>query len=330
MNENVSKDDFFNNMREDFLNKGATIVEYELEEQVNEVVEVRKEYPLKNTELLSVEIITKELPKQIKDKVREHQSNLRRIIYATAQYIEENRFNDINEELKNVDLSKIERSKVEGLINSQKKINYSFQTLNAGMEIFSIVNKTVLEKIKNNDFENTKDGKIQKNTNYLANAILVFELTNFIIEHIKGFSLVGIDEIKEIEKNIMKDLEKNEANDNKLEEKTNNSDNQDMKDNILMSIQGRKETRKVIREKWDNFMRRMTDLDDGISKSLKMTSELELIRDNAKNQLDILQVIATVQVLEKNLEIFEGLSFMKKIELAPLNADEAKDLLGLS
>lgn len=322
--------EFFNSMREDFLQKGSALANHEFEVQTKEVVALRKEYPLKNTDLLSVEIVNKELPRKIKEKVKEHQGNLRKIIYATAQYVEENRFDNIDGEIERIDLSKIEKDKVQNLVNAQKKVNYSFQTLDAGMEIFSRVNQSLLDKLKNDDFEDSKTGKMGKTSTYLANAILVFELTNFAIEHLESFSLIGVDEIEEIKKNVMADLNENEQRDKKLKEDVGNVSSQEMKDNILSSIEGREGARRVIREKWETFTQRLNVLENGVSKSKHMTAELRLVRDNARNQLGILQVIATIQALEKNLEVFEGLSFMKKIELAPLNAEEARDLLGLS
>ena len=322
--------DFFNNMREEFLQKGSALADHELGIQTEEVVELRKEYPLKNTDLLSVEIINKDLPRKIKEKVREHQGNLKKIIYATAQYVEENRFDNIDDEIEKIDLSKIEKNKVQSLINAQKKVNYSFQTLDAGMEIFSRVNQGLLDKLKNNDFEDSKNGKMKKTSTYLANAILVFELTNFAIEHLENFSLIGVDEIEEIKKNVLMDLKDNEQRDKKLKEDACNISSQEMKATILSSVKGREGARKMIREKWETFTQRLNVLEEGVSNSKQMTAELRLVRDNARNQLDILQVIATIQALEKNLEVFEGLSFMKKINLAPLNAEEARDLLGLS
>ena len=324
------KNDFLDKMRDDFLNKGSMLVEHELETQVQEVIDVRKEYPLKNTEILSGEIITKDIPKAIKKKVIAHQENLRKIIYATAQYIEENRFDDIDKAIKDIDLSKLEVNKIQNLVNAQKKINYSFQTLDAGVEIFSRVNQNLLDKIKNNDFEANQDGKMKKTGAYLANAVLVFELTSFIIQHLNNFNLIGIDDVEAIEKSVLVDLENAEKDDEKLKKDAINASNIDIKDNILKAIEGRDEVREVVRKKWKSFNEKIKSIENGVGKSLQMVEELKLVRDNARNQLDTLQIIATIQALEKNLEVFEGLAFMKKIELSPLNAKEASDLLGLN
>jgi len=314
-------------IRAEFLFKGKILMEKELEQEVDYVIRLRDEYPLSNTDILTDNIImNKDLPSQIKCNIREYCENVKKIIHATTYFIEENKFNSVEDAISKTELSKFEKDRILNLLQSQKMINYSFQTLRVTIELFSKINENILIKIKN---ECHSQDKIGQSKLYLKNAILVYELTNFLVNYIETFGLLGVNELRAIREDVFNDIEKNKRDDEELTNRLFQVSNE-MRDSIMKDINNRKQIRELIKKKWNEFDTKIDSLNKGVASAINFLSELKVIRDNAKNQISVLQIIATIQVLEKNFEIARGLTFMNKISLAPLTPVDACNLLGIS
>lgn len=170
--------------REFFLQQGAQLIQGELEEQANLAVQLKQEVELRNVDLLSTSIIAnKDVHKTVKGKIQEYSQNIQKILFATAHFIEKEKFATVDEAINNISLSKFDKHRLEGLVGAQKNLSFSYCTLSAVIEIFKIANKNILDEIAQSGFADTIDKRLNKNTLYLKNAIIVYELTNFVVNY---------------------------------------------------------------------------------------------------------------------------------------------------
>jgi hypothetical protein len=311
--------------RDEFLVKGSKVLESELIQAVNYSTSLQNhlDIELKNVDVLSTSILAnKNLNENIKKQIRDYSDNLQKILLATTDFIEEKSFTSVEEAVSSLDLSKYDKNRISTLITAQKKISFSFQTLNVAIELFSRVNESLLEKIKesNNNFESIKLR--------LQNAILVYELTQFISNFINEFGLVGIEDIEYIREDVFQDIERlNVADQNLLS--TLKNVRKETVDMISDDIKNREIGRTLVKKKWEEFNSRIKSIQEGIGSVKAFIPDLKAIRDNAKNQIEFLQIIATIQVLQSNLEIIKNISYIKKLAIAPLTTEDACNLLGI-
>ena len=176
--KNLSSRDFF-------LQQGAQLIQGELKEQANLAVELQQEVELRNVDLLSTSIIAnKDVHKTVKGKIQEYSQNIKKILFATAHFIEKEKFATVDEAVKNISLSKFDKNRLEDLVSAQKNLSFSYSTLSAVIEIFKIANKNILDEIAQSAFADTVDKRLNKTTLYLKNAIIVYELTNFTVNYV--------------------------------------------------------------------------------------------------------------------------------------------------
>lgn len=312
--------------REEFLAKGSKVLESELKKEVDYALGLQNqlEVELRNVEILSTSIVAnKNLHENVKKQIRQYGENLQKILLATADFIEEKKFASVDEAVNALDLSKYDKNKISRLLAAQKNIAFSFQTLNVAIELFSRVNETLLEKIK-------QSGNALENMKFrLQNAILVYELTQFVSNFIQEFGLVGSEDIETIRKEVFKDIERLKIADENLKAGLKDV-SKETTDMVLSDVKNREVGRDLVKKKWEEFDERIKSIQEGVGSVKKVIPDLQAIRDNAKNQIEFLQIIATIQVLQSNLEIIKNLSFIKNFALAPLTPEDACNLLGIN
>lgn len=313
--------------KEDYLAEGARILEEEIANSVDYSVSLQNESALRNIEILSDELIAnKHLHKNVKKKIKEYQKNFSKILAATAKFIEEEKFSSVDQALDYIDLGRFDRKRISDLFLIQKRISFSFQTLNVAIEFFAKINESLLEKIEQSDpstqrFEHTKL--------LLKNAILVYELTSFIAKYIEKYGLVGIEELDTIRQDVYKDLHQQQKEEENLQAKLKSAHLDETRKMILRDIQNRKKVIDLVKRKWNEFDNRIKRLQEGVDSSKKIIADLELIRMNARNQINLLQVMVSVQIVQDNLDIIKNLSHIKNFALAPLTPEDAMALLGI-
>ncbi len=77
-----------------------------------------------------------------------------------------------------MEISANEKQRVNALVSAEKKVFISFESLRNTIELLSRVNVFILEKI--DESEKSKDEATERKM-VLANALLVYELTDYVI-----------------------------------------------------------------------------------------------------------------------------------------------------
>lgn len=313
--------------RNDFISKGAEHLENELDKGVDYFVEFQNRTELKNIDILSSNILQGEYAnRKVKKQIANYKSNLNKIIYGVAKYIEDKKFSSVNEAVSNLNLATYDKNRVSKLLNFQKKLSFSFETLNVVIELFSAVNESLLDKIK------SSESQYEKTDLFLKNAILVYELIDFTHNFIIEYNLDGTDDIKNVKMEALEEIERTTKDDEILKEKLSNSPNvsERTKKMVEQDIESRNSIRELVKEKWKDFDHKILAMQEGVKSAQSITFDLDVLKDNARNHINILHIIAAVQVLEKNIEVVKSFSHIKDVKLAPLTPEDACNLLGIT
>lgn len=316
--------------RDLFLKQGAELIQEELESQGDFSVELQQDIELRNVDLLSENIIlNKGIHKDTKVKINNYSKNIRKILFATAHFIETENFSSVDEAINKIQLSKFDKGRIDGLVNAQKNLSFSYATLSSIIEIFRAANENILNEISGSKFSDSANKRLNKTALYLKNAIVVYELTDFVIKYLSGFQLEGIDDIKSIQKDVYFDIDQNQLADKKLENQVAKA-SEKLRETTLKEIEQRNAIREKIKEKWENMLGQIDGQLKSVSDAKEFVYDLKIIRDNVKNRIDILNLTATTALVENSIDVVSELAFnMQGLSLPPLDEKTACELLGL-
>jgi hypothetical protein len=316
--------------RDLFLQQGAELIQDEFNNQADFSVQLQQDVELRNIELLSSSLmVNKNVHKNIKGKVNEYSQNIQKILFATAHFIEKEKFESVDEAINAISLSKFDKNRLIDLVKAQKCLSFSYSTLSAVIEIFKIANKNILDEISQVGFADSAEKRINKTSLYLKNAIVVYELTNFVVDYLSSFQLNGINDIKYIQQEVYRDIEKSHKDDEELKKQVNRG-SEKLRDMMLQEINQRGAMRERIKEKWAIMLQQIDKQTQTVGEAKNFIDDLKIIRDNAKNRIDILNITATTALVENSINMISELaSNMQDWALPPLDEKTACELLGL-
>jgi hypothetical protein len=316
--------------RDEFLKQGAELIQDELDGQANFSVQLQQDVELRNVELLSGSLLAnKNIHKNIKTKVENYSQNIQKILFATAHFVEKEKFETVDEAINAISLSKFDKNRLLNLVNAQKCLSFSYSTLSAVIEIFKMANKNILDEIIKVGFADSTEKRVNKTALYLKNAIVVYELTNFVVNYLSSFQLNGINDIKAIQQEVYRDIEKSHKDDEELKKQVNRG-SEKLRDMMLQEIEQRSAMRDRIKEKWAIMLQQIEKQTETVGEAKNFIDDLKIIRDNAKNRIDILNITATTALVENSINMISELaSNMQDWALPPLDEKTACELLGL-
>ena len=319
----------FDEQREQYLMKGTDLIHNELHNQADYVMEIQNDIRLKNIDTLSSSIIAnRNINKSIKQAIQEYGNNIGKLILATAYYIDSIEYEDTDNKLGRMKLNKFDMHRLSGLLNAQRKLTLSFQTLSTTVEIFKRINEQLLSDIDNSPKATTPEAKMQKTKLYLKNAIIIYELTHFVTNRLESFGLEGIQDILDIKVEVFSDIEINKKNDEILQRQLEGR-NESLREATEKDLTERQRVRELIIKKWQNMLEQISSLQQKVGDAKGYIEDLRIIRDNARNQIDVINLIATTQVVQNTLQVIGGLSDIRNWAIAPLNEKTACELLGI-
>ena len=293
---------------------------------MKEVMEIRRNYHIEDTDLLSTRIShIEEIPMAAKKNIGYFHNRINEVINSVAERIEEKKYNSPEKELNNMVLSYKDRISAGKLLNSDKNVHVSFQALRITVELFSELNQMIIEKIEESIIPHQQTNLI------LSNAILVYELTNFVISFLENFNLNGVDEIKSLHDVAKKKIRHFKIQQKELKSKASAPEiDLIIKNQILNDIEMRNKSIVVLEKEWKNYVQSILSLNNEIKVINKKIPTLELIRENAKTQIILIESVAMLQVLKQNISAIEGsILTLEKIELVTLSPNRVRRLLGI-
>lgn len=166
------------------------------QEQVSKVQDLRKKCPLDAIDIVSSNIDrNKNISNKIKTDLSLLHSKFNILINEVASTLEDASYKETKNIIDHMNLSYKDKTKSNLLIEADKKRLISIRSLNLTIEIFNEFNKNIEKELDN--AINTKNINSEKNL-LLINAIIFYELTDFLIKYINNFKINGIDELKRV------------------------------------------------------------------------------------------------------------------------------------
>jgi hypothetical protein len=302
-----------------------------IDKHIEQVFQIRQSFSLGDTEILSSNIaINHDIPTEIQQQIGSFQAKLRAVIERAALEIENYKYRSSEEAISKMRLSYNERTQVNELLSADKKINISFQSLKVATELFSSLNDQIVQQIE--EYEKSEDTLLEREL-LLANAILVYELSDFLVSYLESFKLQGAEEISKTQRYMNEKLTQLEQEQDDLKQRAESDEIRDpqVKQQIVSNTESRKKAIQRVRDEWKNYADVIEELRTNLSATTKEIPTLKLIRDDAKSQIDVLTVATVMNAIKSSVNAFESaILTLKKVKLISLNDDRVIKLLNIS
>ena len=301
-------------------------------DHVDLFMQIRSEFQVSGDEALLSTNIGKasNVPSQVKQQIVELQTKFSRIINSVAIHIEEKKYETAEQAIAGMQekqqLAVSQKEMMQKLVNSDKTFHISCQSLKVTVDFFTSLNEYVIQEI-----ENCSDPD-QETRLVLGNAVLVYELTDFVIKYLQSFKVEGVAGIQSVKGEIERKIQRIQAEIQDLKGKANRKEIfQEVRENILSNVAERERAIVIMQEAWAEYLGEVKGISDESTGFItQWIPNLELIRDDAKNQIGVLDVLVIVRVLKSNLIALKtAVTRLETMKLVSLSPDRVRRLLGV-
>lgn len=307
---------------EKILRKGRDMMFKTYEEQKDFGMKLQNKFDfLMNGDILTTELpFRDEIPKKYCERIKSYRKRVREIISGVAAELQEQKFKGLDHEIKSAGLSKYQERRYIKVRDAQKELYASYDAVRESLNYITDFNNFLLKKI------NESSG-MKKTDLLLLNAIIIYELTDAIIYLIDDFQLRGKDTLRSINNQVLIELKSQQKHDDELWTRASGGSSE-IEKSIIKSTKERSQIRDIVAIKWQKIWEQVSELEKNISSARGYLPTLRLIRDNAKGQLNILEVIGITQIVQSNIRSLQEICAFTNIELAPLTKEDVFGLIG--
>jgi hypothetical protein len=284
---------------------------------------IRGNYSLEDSELLSPNIArARDIPKRVRDDVSQLHARIRDIIEQVASNIEGGKYQETESVAKNLP-GRSERERAIRLVEADKEIRISYETLRLTVEFFSELNSQVLARIQQ---ERSEDRRIQM---LFGNAITIYEMADFVIDYIESFSPGGFRELDTLHQETLRRIEKAREDQESLAASARRDGIEPkVREGILEDVRIRGDALDAFQQEWDNYVAETKQFQGRVDEVHKKIPTLELIRENARVQLNILELVSMLRFLRQSADAFKAaVETLQGFRLAPLTASKVRRLV---
>ena len=324
-----SMGDYLRDIEEAEKEAASNALEDILNQHVEAIIEIRRTQPVDNKDLVSNNLSSKNIIESVKQDVTKLHEKMQILINLAAERIEERHYESIDQVLADSDMGYNERNRVQKFVSTDKQFAISCQSVRVCMELFSELNRRIHDKM--NEAVMSGDTRAEKNM-ILGNAVLVYEVADFLSKYIETFRIQGLDSFQEVHRemqnfsaNLRKEIEetRKDAADPGIDE--------DLRKSILASAEGQENLISAIDKEWKTFMSTLDNAQKQVSTVSQKLPSIRLIKKNAYNQLSVLQAAEIVNIVKGNITALNAAKVaLEKIELAPLPEERIRRLLGIN
>jgi hypothetical protein len=320
--ENKSPDQIIDEIQRE---AGVLAIQKITNNHVDDITYVREHFPVNDLDLLSTRVGNiRNIPNEVRQRIAGFQTRVRKVIETVATDIEARKYARTEQDITNMDISANEKLRVNALVNAEKKLFVSFESLRETIELLSKVNVFILEKI--DESEKNQDQSTERKM-VLANALLVYELTDYVITYIETFSLQGVNDIKAIYQNELQKLQDLETQANDLRGRAQSATSKQVRDATFEYAYNIQSSVAVMRQEWATYLNDINQLIASIRATRSMVSDLKLMRDSASLQIDFISSALTLGILRKNyLALFDSVRGLETLKLVSMNPDRVRRL----
>ena len=308
-------------------NAGNQAIKQIVDNHINGVMYVRAHYPVSDQDLLTRNIVqTRAVPSHISADIGQLHNKIRSIIQQIAFRIENRKYKTAEEAVQNMRLALADRQRAQQLVQADKSIHISYQALKTTVEFFADFNQIILEKIR-------RAGSTQSETDLLlGNALLVYELTDYVISYIENFVVSGIEDITRLHEETKQKIAEFRRQQEGLEQRAQSASVEEaVRNQIITDIEAREKSIDLLEQEWTGYIEMATSLRSEADKIRNKVPTLEVIRENAKVQINLIQAVAMLQILKQNIGTMRTtIITLENMRLASLSPNRVRRLLGIS
>ncbi|WP_181784505.1 hypothetical protein [Pseudonocardia pini] len=295
-----------------------------LERHVGAVLALRSAQRLDDPELLSPEAGSRRpVPRPVADEVGRLHAEVRRIITEVASRIETLGDEPGADREGAVPLSLANRERATRLDAADRQVRVSYQALRSTIEYFASVNRSVAERI-------TRAGSAQQEiTLLLGNAVMIYEVTNFVIDYLDRFTIDGEAELHRIREETMRRLDGLQADRKRLGQRVTDPDVEPaVRDRILEDLHDGDEVDAAVRSEWDSYLAEVGEMRSLAGQAARKRKTLEVIRDHARLHIGTMQEVAMLNFLRSNAEaVHQTVLTLESFQLPRLSPSRIRRLI---
>jgi hypothetical protein len=303
---------------------GIRVINQTLGEHIRRVSDIRSYHLMDNSSLLSSNISrARDVPVEVRDQVASLHGRIRQIIGQVAWSIETGHYQDTEGSVQNLP-GRGERERAARLIQADKAICVSYETLRLTVDYFSELNGQVLEQTE-------REISPQRQSQMMfGNAIMIYELADFMIGFIRGFSPGGLIELEALHEETLERIRRARDEKKSQEMRARQDDIEaSVRASVLDNLRQTDSALEVLQQEWQSYVAQTRQLHERIAEVKNKIPTLELIRDNARLQLDVLELVAMLRFLRQNDEaVRAAIRTLHGLRLVPLTPDRVRRLLG--
>ncbi|WP_460195006.1 hypothetical protein [Thermosynechococcus sp. FA-CM-4201] len=267
------------------------------------------------------------LPNAVTEQINSLATKISFIIHDVAEQIENENYKNWQEAVEGLSaMPRERREQLEGLVEGEKQINISVQSLGITVEVFSFVNKQILGELESAEIAGDKE-KQKKLIVY--NGVLVHELAKAIIKYLDQFKVYGLDKIREVDKSIRERIQKINSQIADLERLANKPAIDPVTAETYKSqIRNSREIVERMLAAWQEYKDKT---DQASSQAIKacgdLRTRLEAKKSSAALQICLLDVALMIGTMRETFQEFEKITTeVEGLELAVLTPERVTSL----
>ncbi|MFJ7214671.1 hypothetical protein [Amycolatopsis sp. NPDC098790] len=295
-----------------------------LDGHITQVLAVRARHSVEVTDLLSANIgRNPAIDQQVRADVAGLHARIRTVIEQVAEHIENQRYQDVEAAVRVLPAGYAEREWAYRLVQTEKRMHVSYESLRLTVEFLSALNQSILSRIE-------REQSAQRLSDMMfGNAIVIYELTDFVIGYVAGFALSG--DLDQLHREARDRVDQTRAEQRALEERLRGENvPAAMREQVLDDIRNREAAFREIDREWDKYLGEVREMREKAEGTRAILPALEIFRDNARIQIMTLQLVAMLRVLKQNsASLRSTVDTLQGFRLAPLSPTRVHRLLGM-
>lgn len=316
---------FASPVEEAHYHAGVRAIAKVMDRHLDALLSLRERLNLDDTDLLSATGSSKrDVPREVVGEVDRLRRDMREIILDIAGRIEDSNYRDAEHAIQEMPMARSERERAISLVTADKRMHTSYRALQMVVEYFSELNQGVLDKI------DREESPVREANMMLGNAIMIFELTDFVIRYVTQFRLDGEDDLSRVYESTKDRIDALRQEQEALRQRASGTTIEPaVREQTLADIQSRAAAVDALEEEWAKYLDEVSTARSMIGQVEAKIPTLEVIRDNARIQIGVLQLVAMLQFLKRNAEAVRGaIETLKGLRLAPLEPGRVRRLVG--
>jgi len=158
---------------------------------------------------------------------------------------------------------------------------------------------------------------------------MLYELADYVIGFVENFTPGGLQDLESLHQEALRRVETTREAQQRLREQAEREGiDVAVRDGILRDVKQREEALITFQEEWGRYLADVKQLYSPLAEVRGKIPNLELIRENARIQIEVLEMVSMLRFLkESSSSIRATVDILKGFQLVPLTASRVRRLL---